>query len=162
MSQSLKVSPRSSVDLPSFEIPDEDWHDAVFTGWTDSMVSKFPARDGEYPMVLSLKYELEDFEQSDGQPYEIRTKLFNPDNPHDKTLVANQAALAGREVDEDEEFDFGDYLGKRVRINVVHVDKQVSVDGQIVPRTYANIGKVSPSKKKAKAKVEVEDDFPEV
>jgi hypothetical protein len=57
-------------------------------------------------------------------------------------------------VADDEDFDFADYKGKQVRINIVH---EANKEG----RVYANIAKVSAAKAKKKVAAVVADDFPD-
>src|SRR5690606_26305398 len=111
----------------------------TFKDWSPFVQSKYPNREGEYPNVTSLIYEID----WDGHPYEIRTKLFDPFNPYDKTLIENQNALAGRKVEDHEDFDFDDYKGRKVRINLIHVEKPAKEGGTV---TFANIAKVSAMK----------------
>jgi hypothetical protein len=141
--------------MPSaeYEMPEEGMHDGWLEGWNGPQVSKYQNKDGSDFDIIQLVYRLDE-DMANGQPFMVSTKWFPFHFPH-KVLVENQNALAGREVADDEEFDFAEYVGKKVRVNILH--SIPNDEGKV----YANIAKVSAAKAaKPKAKVVVED-FPD-
>ena len=150
---SLRVPARTEMPSPEYEMPEEGMHDAWLLGWNGPQVSKYTNKDGSEFDIIQLIYKLDE-EMSDGTAFTVSTKWFPFHFPH-KVLVENQNALAGREVADDEDFDFADYVGKKVRINIMH--SLPNDEGKV----YANIAKVSAAKKKAAAPKVVADEFPE-
>lgn len=151
MVASLRVPTRSEMPEPVYEMPEEGIHEAWLEGWNGPKTSKFLDKNGDEFDIIQLIYRLDET-RGDGQPFTVSTKWFPFHFPH-KVLVENQNALAGHVVDDDEEFDFGDYKGKAVRINIVH--SEPDDDGKV----YANIAKVSAAK--AKKAPRPTTDFPD-
>jgi hypothetical protein len=141
------------MEQRSYEMPEEGMHDGWLQGWNGPKVSQYKNKDGSEFDIIQLIYKLDE-DMEDGTPFTVTSKWFPFHFPH-KALIENQNALAGRVVDDSEDFDFGDYMGKMVRINVVH--SEPTDDGKV----YANIAKVSSAKAKKKVAAVVADDFPD-
>jgi hypothetical protein len=139
------------MPVQEYPMPEEGVQD----GWLidgQVKVSSYPDKNGNEYDIMQLTYRLAE-EMADGTPFEVTTKWFPFHWPH-KVMVENQNALAGRMVADDEDFDFADYKGKQVRINIVH---EANKEGKV----FANIAKVSPAKTKKKVAAVVADDFPD-
>ncbi|MCC6943760.1 MAG: hypothetical protein IT335_04225 [Thermomicrobiales bacterium] len=152
---------RNEVEKPEFELPDSGWHVARFEGTGEITPSRWERKygplKGMFPDQTYFEFALRD-------KTKVRSRYFDVDNPYAEIVVKVQNALAGREVGDDEPFDFGDYEGDVIEIFIVHNKR---TQGANAGKTFADVtdARAKREKKAAPAPVVAQaadaDDFPE-
>lgn len=134
--------PKVADSQAGFVIPDAGVYKMEFTDYDDPVLSTFKSTSGNDQYRIKCVFTIRD-EDSEFDGVEVFAWYGWTMHPKGK-LYPIVKALLGRDIEEDEEPDLDDMVGRFIMGTLDNVTKTGS-DGQ--PRTYANLIAASPVRK---------------